>query len=375
MERVLFIGLLLVLDVVLGTLAYRWIPDRIDEREFRVASDIYHHDLKPNTSAWANWGPLAHRIHTNSLGFKDASVGEIALETAGRRVLLIGDSFTEGIGMPFESSFAGLIQSHLAEQSVEVLNAGVISYAPTIYSRKVRYLMETVGLQFTEVVVFIDISDIEDEAAHYMLDSDGRVADQPNAVRDFHLANTLESGRFGRVKRFLVRHSLTVRLADTIKDRTLLPAVEAPLDTEPLAIFRKTLENDRGNWTHRPDVFDRYGRRGLERASKAMQGLWDSLNSAGKKLTVVVYPWPQQVVEADLESVQVTFWRNWADQRGVKFIDLFPTFIGPNRAQETLSTLYIPGDYHFNAAGNRRFAEAFLGEFVPAVPEERAAEH
>src|SRR5262249_34854318 len=43
------------------------------------------------------------------------------------------------------------------------------------YYAKTRYLLEQVGLQFHEVVVFIDVSDTEDEARYYDLHADGHV--------------------------------------------------------------------------------------------------------------------------------------------------------------------------------------------------------
>jgi hypothetical protein len=46
------------------------------------------------------------------------------------------------------------------------LNAGVASYSPSIYYKKIKYLLES-GLQFDEVVLFSDTSDVTDEATSY----------------------------------------------------------------------------------------------------------------------------------------------------------------------------------------------------------------
>jgi hypothetical protein len=105
---------------------------------------------------------------TNSLGFKDGSVRDVPLQTTGRRILLIGDSFTEGIGMPFEDSFAGLLDHAGKErpEKIKFLNADVASYSPSIYYKKIKYLLEK-GLRFDEVVLFSDTSDVTDEATTY----------------------------------------------------------------------------------------------------------------------------------------------------------------------------------------------------------------
>ena len=51
----------------------------------------------------------------------------------------------------------------LEDDGVEVFNAGVVSYQPAIYWRKIRHLLQTVKFRFDEAVVFIDISDIFEE--------------------------------------------------------------------------------------------------------------------------------------------------------------------------------------------------------------------
>ncbi|MEZ5787169.1 MAG: hypothetical protein R3D62_12065 [Xanthobacteraceae bacterium] len=121
-----------------------------------------------NYDGYDVWGENQHRFFTNNLGYKDAAVRAVAPECATRRILLIGDSFTEGIGLSFEDSFAGLLfqAGKQLEPPVEFLNAGVISYSPSLYYKKVRHLVEH-GWCVNEVVVFPDLSDIPDEAVGY----------------------------------------------------------------------------------------------------------------------------------------------------------------------------------------------------------------
>ena len=69
----------------------------------------------------------------------------------------MGDSFTEGIRLNYEDTFVGLIEKELNKKNIEVLNGGRESYSPIIYWRKIKYLIEELGLDFDEVVLFIDI--------------------------------------------------------------------------------------------------------------------------------------------------------------------------------------------------------------------------
>lgn len=103
-------------------------------------------------------------INTNSLAFRDSEVRYVLKVAQSRRILLIGDSFTEGVGTEFENTFAGLLQraGQSRAEKVEFLNAAVSSYSPTLYYRKIKFLLDS-GVTFDEVVVFSDISDVYDE--------------------------------------------------------------------------------------------------------------------------------------------------------------------------------------------------------------------
>lgn len=132
----------------------RWIEDlTTNEKSYRVPSKKYHHDLKSKASVYLKttmWGKRRYSIFTDSLGFKSKSVKETPLVSNNYRILFIGDSFTEGVGMNFEESFVGIIADKLLGENIEVLNAGAATYSPIIYWRKIKYLVEELGLKFDE---------------------------------------------------------------------------------------------------------------------------------------------------------------------------------------------------------------------------------
>ena len=91
-----------------------------------------------------------------------------------------------------------------------------------------------------------------------------------------------------------------------------------------------------------------------------MTEIAEFLRSQGVSLTVVVYPWPQQVRVGKFESRAVTEWRIWCRENGADFIDLFPEILGQGNADEVLGKFYIRNDAHWNEAGNRLVGEALL---------------
>ena len=339
---------LLATDVAF-TRVYLWRhpPPAPGSSPLRTPSDLYHHDLRPRASVEDEvWGPRRSPYRTNSLGFRDRAVRDVPLRAPRPRILFIGDSFTEGAGVSYEDSFVGRVDKALAPRGVEVLNAGVISYCPIIYYRKVRYLLEDVGLQFDALVVYIDIGDIQDEVT-YKLDAEGNVRSRP-VRRVQELSADQEHGgrgffRFPRLKKFLDRNSLLWSHAYVALER-LFP-----------------MEGNRaGLWTVQDDVFAAYGREGLELARENMDRLYALLQPRGIRLTVAVYPWPDQIRHRDLHSRQVTFWSAWAAAHGAGFIDYFPRFIGGAPADEVLDRYFIHGDVHWNEDGHRLVADGFL---------------
>jgi hypothetical protein len=354
----------------------RWNPERYT-RVLRVPSPIYHHDLAKLVDVPAYWGNFTYRITTNSLGFKDSKMRRVALQPSGRRVVIIGDSFAEGVGFQIDETFAGLIARQLAGHGTELLNAGVQSYAPSIYYAKTRYLLDSVGLVFDELIVFLDVSDIMDEAVLYHLDSTATVRfslDRAASLKPWALQwieKETPKGPRGfrvRLKLFLKDNSVVVHVLDALKDRfeTTAPA-PVTAATAPARADRPLTDLPQSLWTVRDSLMRTFGREGLALAAEHMDRLAALLRRRGIALTVVVYPWPGQVMYDSVNSIQVTYWSQWAERAGARFIDLFPPFFRDADREATIRKYFLPGDAHFNAEGNKLFSEEFLARYAPAT--------
>lgn len=206
---------------------------------------------------------------------------------------------------------------------------------------------------------FLDIGDIEDGARHYDLDSRGVVVDRPDVVRYSHLhpVPPPSATRLVRAKRFLEDHSLLARVVWIWVDLIATGSGgERKEDAFNVA---------RARWSTDGDLYQAYGRQGLETAARRLEALRLLLARHGVPMTLVVYPWPDQVLAGQLDSLQSRFWRRWCEARGVQFIDLFPAFLDGNNARVVIDACYIRGDIHFNRMGHARAAAAFLRLFKP----------
>lgn len=156
-----------------------------------------------------------------------------------------------------------------------------------------------------------------------------------------------------RLKRILRMRSVMGRLGVLLYDKFTGPEQAPPGATNLL----------RSMWTVQPSYFEGFGRRGLERAAANMERLHDLLAAGSVSLTVVVYPWPDQVLYGDRNSIQVSFWKRWCSRHGVQFIDLFPPFFGDDPPEERISRFFISNDTHLNERRHRLVAQHFLDRY------------
>jgi hypothetical protein len=319
-------------------------PYRETGRRHAVPHPVHHHDLAPSViDSPDRWGPLEFRVTTNSLGFRDAAARQVPLRSDRRRILLLGDSFTFGVGYDYPETMAFHFSESMADREVEVLNAAVVSYSPVIHVRKLEHLLADVGLEVDEVLVLLDVSDTKNDALDYQVDGQGAVvfAEDRRLSRVLARNLPLASGLVATLGRALGR---------------------GPTDAQGWS----TRGSAAGMWTVDEALYEEWGRRGQATMARHMDGLRALVSERGIELTVAVYPWPDQILHGDRDSRHTRFWRHWCGERGVRFLDFFPDFIGPSdRAnRELVERYFIPDDIHFNAAGNRYFAERLIARYA-----------
>jgi len=240
------------------------------------------------------------------------------------------------------------------KKKIEVLNAGRGSYSPIIYWRKIKYLIENVGLQFEQLVVFIDISDAEDETLRYLSNNDVILKTPPTPPI------------IKRLKIFIYDNTTVIY--------PMLSFLNTPFKERPSekdgGIWSSLISFNyiSSKWTLDENVYNTFGKEGNLLMKKYMNKLLKLLRNNNIDLTIAVYPYPSQVWYEDLNSSQVNIWEKWSQENNVKFINYFPDFIikGLNKTEKlkTLEKYYIPGDVHFNKEGNRVIANKFIQTYL-----------
>jgi hypothetical protein len=268
-----------------------------------------------------------------------------------KRVVFIGDSFTEGSGVPYEQTFVGRFGR--AFPDLDVLNAAVGSYSPSIYFQKLKHFLD-VGLRFDEAIVYIDISDIQDEAVYYSYDERGVLR-----LMGINDENFLTSKKRTWERMFYVADFLNqVRISQ--KSAREIERMQGP---------KLSKHSERASWTYDPKATG-YGSMGIEggiqKAKQQMDRLYKSLLTHGVALSVGVYPWPQQLLYDGENSRQVKIWREWCAGKCKRFFNHFPVFFRyKEKDPDFVRNLFIRGDIHYNARGNQILADDLIEKYRP----------
>lgn len=277
-----------------------------------------------------------NRFATNEQGYRGAPL-RVAKPQGHRRVLLLGDSFTEAIQVDQTQTFAARL-TELAPQ-VEFVNAGVACYGTV---QQLRYLEQT-GLDLAPDAVLLQYcsNDLIDNIRrwfvgmgprpHARLTAQGAVEIVPIDLADYGpFCLPLPVGDTARG--FLWHHSMLYRY---LTERVWQPARARELERLDYAIGPTTPPEDRV--TIQRLLLDR---------------LATLLAQRGVAFGLVVAPLRSEVEDADAAPDADLL--AWARDRGVPAVSL----LEPMRASRQAGrSPYFARDEHWNATGHRIAAE------------------
>jgi hypothetical protein len=216
---------------------------------------------------------------------------------------------------------------------------------------KAKYLIEKVGLKFNELYLFIDISDIEDEIVYEKFTF-------PSFIK--------------RTDYFFKRKSLFYQfLRDNLLNKYKLTTIKKDKNfinndnyANMFLINSELAYEDRDKWTYDSAIFEKWGAKGLKLAKENTIKLYDLCKKNNITMNIVVYPKPMQILNSDLESIQVIFWKTFSLEKNINFISFFPCFINDTSPRETIEKYFIKGDVHWNENGNKLIADILFVKIV-----------
>jgi len=250
-------------------------------------------------------------IKINSMGFRSRELKAVKPERI-KRILLLGDSFTVGWGVPFEETYSALLEKYLNKKGngAEVVNMGVGNYNSIMELE----FFKLKGLELSPdlVILMYFINDMEPT---------------PALTTSF--------------KYSLVKNSYLVAF---LFDRY---------------IKLQPLMNKSYDWKEYYSNLYKEGSPGLSTNQEALKELIEICKGRGIQLLIVNIPELRVLKEYPFPSA-TEFVRGIAREGGVPFVDLLPDLAG-----EEPSTLWVsPEDPHANSKANAIIADAIIKKLM-----------
>lgn len=350
----------LLADLILGVFL---IPRNLNS--FRTLDSYYHHGLLPSKNAITVWGPIAYPFNTNSLGFRDSSTYNVPLKSDRKRILILGDSHSEAVGVRFEKSYFGILQQKAKAQNIELLNASAVSYSPKIHYLKAQYLIEEVGLHIDEILVAVDLSDLQNELAYEKF-----TPSKPTLINKFitqlHYVLKKHSFIYYTIAKLQATSGLK-SFTESMNAFNKKQKIEADNNTiELYATFfnnfsdKELLSNPEfhgvGQWYY-DSAFIKLADKGLELGQKNIKLLKNLCDKHHIKLSLSVHPWQTQVMKQDTSDYYVKNWELFCKENNIRFCNLFPVFINGQNPIFVTKHYYMKDDNHWNDAGHALVAK------------------
>ncbi len=365
----IFLVLFIALDLLLARIFIRY-----SDRSVRIEHHYYHHGLIPNQKVIANWYNIRYNLFTNSLGFRDFDTRKIPLQTDKRRILIMGDSHSEGVGLNFSETFAGMLHTVVDTSHIEILNASAVSYSPRIHYLKTKYLLEETKLRFDEMIVVIDLSDLQNEIVYENYEP--KEPGWRNQVKikiyhwlvnrsfTFHTFAQLNQNR--KTRAFLNKAEIFEEYSQQDEHKDALDMYATFFSGfDDKTLLSNPQFHSVGNWIYDETLWP-LAEKGLKVGAENIKKLATLCHKHGIKLTISVHPWPEQIKLRQTENRYTQFWQEVAGENQIGFINLYPDFIYPSFSAAFGTDLFIPGDNHWNKNGNYIVAKR-LAEYINTI--------
>ena len=300
----------------------------------------------------AGWGPIRFTLCTDPNGFRSDCKNQYRY-LKDFDIGFIGDSITEPVGINYEDSFVGIIDNKFKDKKIANLAASI--YSTSIYYAKINFLLSN-KYKFKEIVVFIDFSDIQEDAACYRLEGDVVVRKM-----DYTICSSTPSNLNEEIFT-LFRNNLKLSFA-------LFQIIHKTLNNLGLFEYKmpdKISNDPRSNWTHNYNkkyYNDLDIKQSTDIAIKNMEKLSDLLKRNNIDLSVAVYPFPGTLKYDTPTNAHVKLWEKFCEKNCKSFYNLMYSFFDEvviSNVDAVYRKFWIKDDVHFNEEGNKLIANNFL---------------
>lgn len=328
--------------------------------------DYGFYELSKSFKGYELFGSAIYKVFTDKNGFRSSS----NLNSNKKfKIIFLGDSATYGM-MKWEESLPGIFQE-ISNQNV--LNGGIPSYSPSTYLHRYKQALEYDLLEKNHVVIIaLDISDVQDEAGHWMSPNYLNLedVDHPINMSAFENSSKIKGKEFNIKNWFKNNLKFSLIIYRIIKFNIVDHDYLEPIFNRSRSAFTwqdfsqlnklKSTEGDSYTRGYLPLGVEG-GLKKIEKKLKEINNLIKS--SGGDGAYFFTYPWPAQVKYQDNFG-----WTNYVKSICIEIeclgvIDIIEDI---KQISETdlnwYKSIFLNGDIHLNSFGNKIAAEKILNK-------------
>ena len=353
----------------------------ISDLENRVPNKDYKYTFKKKSSFKSNYIGHEYIVKTNNLGFRDYEVRD--LNKNSYYTIVIGDSFVEGVTLEYKDTLVAQLNKKIQNNNInnyEFLNAGVASYSPYIYQRKVISIIEeNPWLKTDRVILLLDKSDVPDELNYF--DPKQRPEYFPVEKEDYNFKyneDFFTDLKRGDLWRFLSKQTTTGsflkiigdiidlerrNLRDRYKLSRKLGKSFFKISSKQVKAFRSiNTRKHIANYFH-GNLWETKGKKSIDFSIENINKLKNYLNKKKIELLVVLFPWPFEIANEIPRENYTNYVIQELMKNEINYVSTYKYFLKGD-VYSNISENYIYNDMHFNRQGNKILSDVIWEEHL-----------
>ncbi len=344
---VIILIIIFLFDLIINLILPENLKKKIGtSRNYSLKSEQFHHVSGSNIDVYEFWGNKKYKIKTNKFSMRIKDNDSFNIDRSKRNIGFVGDSFVYGSGIDYNNHFI----SNLKKNDYNFLNLGYVSYSPSIYYKKIEHMIKKEKIDFEKIFLFIDHSDIQDEAQFYREDKYG------NIVRKWINDNdVISKNRKYKVKNYLKQNSFIFKLYENISAPTISNDTKKCFESEARLNFKKYLDLNRFGYSYIDNI---QNQNWVDEGINKILFYLDKIKLLSIKykfeITIINYPSALEVIDNinSVNSKHHNFLKAWSLQNNVSFVDVRKDFIKKENINDYLNN-FIACDVHWNIKGHK----------------------
>ena len=383
----IFVFLFFIIDLSLTQLfLFKFYYKKLEKQyasdlENRVPNKDYAYTFKKKSSFKSNFIGYEYTVKTNNLGFRDYEIRDLSKNNY--YTIIIGDSFVEGVALEYEDTLVAQLNKKIKNNNIknyEFLNAGVASYSPYIYQRKViSIIKENPWLKTDRVILLLDKSDVLDEIKYFHPDQRPEYFPIEKAKYNFRQnEDFFDDLKRKDLWRFFSKQTTTGfflkkvgdiidlerrNLRDRYKLSKKLGKSFFKISSKQVNAFRSINTSDFIAKYFYGNLWETKGKKSVNFSIENIIILKNYLDNKNIELLVVLFPWPFEIVNKTPRENYTNYIIQELMRKGIKYITVYKYFLKGD-IYSIVSDNYIYNDPHFNRQGNKILSDIIWKEHL-----------